>query len=97
MWVATNGSRGWSRCLLLALLLLTGCEQQPAGASDTFAELRHSCPPGDPQTCHQINPASRQQSLPDERPTPESLAAQVQRDVAAIIRGMRQTSASNGL
>jgi hypothetical protein len=80
-------------CLLLALLLV-GCQLPAANRSDILAGLSGPCTQGETEPC---DPGVRPPATAEERPTAEDHATQIQRDVAAIIRGMRQTSASNGL
>ncbi len=65
--------------------------------AETLAQLQESCASGDPTACRQLADAAGAPEVRPVRLAPDRRAEQVQKDVAAIIRGMQRTSASNGL
>ena len=81
--------RAGARCVILPLLMLTACQQQAANATDPISRLRLACAVGDPNACKALADASHTAAA---RPTADSRAAQVQKDVAAMQRGLRRNS-----
>jgi hypothetical protein len=79
------------------VFLLSACQQPRVEAADPAAQIREACADGDPSACQQLTQSSAPDGTSALRWAPDSRAEQVQRDVAAIIRGMRRSSASNGL
>jgi hypothetical protein len=75
--------------VLLPLLFVTGCQQQSAYAIDPSSRLREACTGGDPNACKALSDMSHGSSA---RASSEVRAAQIQKDVAAIIRGMRRNT-----
>jgi len=82
--------------IALALLSLTGCQAPSLSTADMLAQIQESCAAGDPTACRQLADASGAPEVRPMRLAPDRRAEQVQKDVAAIIRGMQRTSASNG-
>jgi hypothetical protein len=90
-------SFGAARSAALMLLFLAACQQQPVDATNTLAQLEEGCDSGDSSACRQLADATQSPQWGEARLSPDRHMAQVQRDVAAIIRGIQRTSASNGL
>jgi hypothetical protein len=82
---------------LIPWLFLTACQAQPTTALDTLIQIREACAAGDPTACRQLADASGASEMHTVHLAPDTRAEQVQKDVAAIIRGMQRSSASNGL
>jgi hypothetical protein len=85
-----------SAALLGVAWQLSACHPSNGAGGHAGLEMHEACAVGDTEACENLAQAAGPSAASAVPWAPDPRAEQVKRDVAAIIRGMRRSSASNG-